>query len=392
MWRLAKHLSRRPTVLLPGWTPQRTMAKKGKGEEFVVTPCEVVRFCEEVLVSAGACQSNAKEAAHVIAAADYFGRSTHGILRLGFYVDELCSGRVNGQARPCLIQETSATANVDGCNAMGAVVGNFCNNLALKKARDCGVGYVCARHANHFGIASYYTRFIADCGMIGVAMSVAAPSVVAAGSKQAMFGTNPLSVAAPGCDGDNFVFDIATSNTSVGRIQEYALQKKKLPTDWALGKKGTPTTDANDALATRKLLPLGGLTTGYKGYGLAAAVDILTSVLAGAQSGPNIPVHGSAGKDCKDPPKHACLGMSFLVLDPDAFGEGFRQRLSVLLSALRCAEPADAAHPVRAPGDFSKKSAEQCDCRGGIAYAKHQRAAMEDIAKRSKIKPMQPNK
>nr|QGW35750.1 2,3-diketo-L-gulonate reductase [Locusta migratoria migratoria] len=112
-------------------------------------------------------------------------------------------------------------------------------------------------------------------------------------------------------------------------------------------------------------------------------------VVAGALSGPDIPStegsepkekekkkKGKSGKSCPEPPRHACLGMAFLVLDPKAFSEGFEGRVTALLSTLRCAEPVDPSRPVRVPGDFSKKFSEYCDCRGGIPYLKHHRAAM----------------
>lgn len=63
------------------------------------------------------------------------------------------------------------------------------------------------------------------------------------------------------------------------------LQRKgeRIPKTWALGPDGKVTTDPNVALETAALLPLGGLeeTAGYKGYGLALAVEILCGIMAG---------------------------------------------------------------------------------------------------------------
>lgn len=38
-----------------------------------------------------------------------------------------------------------ATGLVDGKNLLGPVVGSFCMDLALRKARDVGIGWVVAR-------------------------------------------------------------------------------------------------------------------------------------------------------------------------------------------------------------------------------------------------------
>jgi LDH2 family malate/lactate/ureidoglycolate dehydrogenase len=43
------------------------------------------------------------------------------------------------------LKETAATAYVDGQNGLGPVVGNYCMDLAIKKAKGSGVGWVVAK-------------------------------------------------------------------------------------------------------------------------------------------------------------------------------------------------------------------------------------------------------
>jgi hypothetical protein len=59
------------------------------------------------------------------------------------------------------LRDATAVAAVDGCNAQGAVVGKFCMDLAVQKAKRHGVGIVVARNSNHYGIAGFYTEAIA---------------------------------------------------------------------------------------------------------------------------------------------------------------------------------------------------------------------------------------
>lgn len=58
---------------------------------------------------------------------------------------------------PVILKESPATAWVDGNNLLGPVVGKFCMELAIKKAKECGIGWVVAKGSNHFGIAGYYS-------------------------------------------------------------------------------------------------------------------------------------------------------------------------------------------------------------------------------------------
>lgn len=63
----------------------------------------------------------------------------------GFYVNDCLTGSCLPKATPLILKESAATAWVDGCSALGATVGNFCMDLAIKKAKECGVGWVAAK-------------------------------------------------------------------------------------------------------------------------------------------------------------------------------------------------------------------------------------------------------
>lgn len=55
------------------------------------------------------------------------------------------NGLCDGHAVPEILKESPATAWVDGKSALGAVVGNFCMDLAIKKAKRVGIGWVVAK-------------------------------------------------------------------------------------------------------------------------------------------------------------------------------------------------------------------------------------------------------
>ena len=64
---------------------------------------------------------------------------------LELYVDELIAKTANGKGTPTILKENFATALVDGNNLLGAVVGTFCMELAIRKAKEHGVGFVTCR-------------------------------------------------------------------------------------------------------------------------------------------------------------------------------------------------------------------------------------------------------
>ncbi len=46
------------------------------------------------------------------------------------------------KATPTVLKEFGATAWVDGNNGLGVVIGEFCMQLAMQKAKEHGVGWV----------------------------------------------------------------------------------------------------------------------------------------------------------------------------------------------------------------------------------------------------------
>lgn len=188
--------------------------------------------------------------------------------RLEMYINDLQQKSIDGTAKPKLLKESPATAWVDGCNGLGAVVGRYCMDLAIEKAKTAGVGWVCAKRSNHYGIAGWYTIYAEQQGFIGVSMTNTSPLMCPTRSTKAALGTNPISLAAPANGDDSFVLDMATTAVAVGKIEFQRRKGEDIPAGWAQGPDGNVTTDSDVGFKTACLMPLGGpeITSGYKGY------------------------------------------------------------------------------------------------------------------------------
>jgi LDH2 family malate/lactate/ureidoglycolate dehydrogenase len=127
-----------------------------------------------------------------------------------------------------------------------------------------------------------------DEDMIGFAMTNARPSIAPTFGVEPMMGTNPISIGIPTDEKIPFLFDAATSITQRGKIEVMSRTKTPLPKGWVINQDGHIATDSVQILADllegkNALLPLGGMGEtlgGYKGYSLAAAVEIFSSALS----------------------------------------------------------------------------------------------------------------
>ena len=98
---------------------------------------------------------------------DMYGIQSHGMQRVVRYHKGIEKGLIDIKAKPEVVFETPVSAVVEGHDAMGQLVGHFAMELAIKKAKESGIGIVSARNSNHYGIAGYYADLALKEGLIG---------------------------------------------------------------------------------------------------------------------------------------------------------------------------------------------------------------------------------
>ncbi|XP_022289695.2 uncharacterized protein LOC111101478 [Crassostrea virginica] len=336
------------------------------GTESVVPEEELHSFVVRCMTAVGTNSQHASVLADLIVAADTRGHYSHGLNRLDMYVHSIETKTTSdGQGRdPEVVKETVATALVEGNNILGPAIGRFAMDLAIQKAKAVGIGFVTVKGSNHFGIAGWYGMRALEQGLIGMAFTNTSPLMVPTRAKKETLGTNPICVAAPAKDGDNFVLDMATTSVALGKIELQERKGESMPNGWAIDKDGKET---NDPSAYAGLLPLGGSeeSSGYKGYGLAMMVEVLCGILSGANFGPNV-------RTWKDFEKVANLGQCFIAIDPNAFSDGFLDRMSELMDYCRKLEPSESELPVLVAGDPERYHVDLCKRLGGIPYHQNQ--------------------
>jgi len=312
------------------------------GENIVVEATALRRFCGEAFQRAGVPPEDAAIVADTLVEADLRGVHSHGVWWLTTYMRRLRRGGLNPRPAIRVLRETPALVLLDADRAMGQVAGVRAMYLAMGKARSSGVGVVTVRNSNHLGAAAYYALLAARKDQIGFAVSDAEPTMAPWGGTKAVVGNNPMAYAIP-VDGDfNIVLDMAQSVVAWGKIFLAAQRGEKIPITWALNAEGAPTEDPHEAMAGL-LLPVGG----YKGYGLALVMEILSSVLVGAAFGSNMaPMSDdSATQD---------IGHFFMALDIGHFMplDAFRERMAQLLSEHRGVPRGAGVERIYLPGEM----------------------------------------
>ncbi|MDR0377183.1 MAG: Ldh family oxidoreductase [Spirochaetaceae bacterium] len=323
-----------------------------------------------ILEALGIPREEADDSACILTAADARGIPSHGVAHLARYISGIQAGLIKGGVTPTVVRETPLSRVLDAQGGMGMSISRKAMEWAIETARKHGAGVCSIRNSNHFGIAGFYSEMAARQDMLGIAMTNTAALGVPTFARTPMFGTNPIAFAAPACGGRLFSLDMATTTVTRGAIEILEREGGKIPPGWAAGADGRPITNParllEDMLYLKGggLLPLGGegaASGGYKGYGLAVMVDILTALTSGGTFGAE--VHDSAVTSAR-------VCHFFMALRIDLFRDPseFKQDMGRMLDALSSLPPAEGRERVYYAG-LKGREAEERSSREGVPLA-----------------------
>jgi L-2-hydroxycarboxylate dehydrogenase (NAD+) len=351
-------------------------------------PAETLeQFSTAVFMHFGIPQKDATLASEVLSKADRRGIDSHGVARLHTYFDMLELGRINPNPRIKIVREKKSVATVDGDNGLGLVVGPQANEIAMDKASQHGSGWVSVCNTNHYGIAGYYCLKALERDMIGWSMTNSTKLVAPLWGAERMLGTNPIGIAFPGLSSPPIVIDLATSAAAYGKIEIAKRKKAPVPKGWIINNKGEMTTDPMDMINGGALLPLGSERElgGHKGYALSAMVDILTSVLSGANWGPFAPPF-ALRQEIPERSVGKGIGHFFGAMEIDGFMDvtEFKKRIDEWIDVFRKTKTGSPDVKVLIPGDPEREQ-EIIRERTGIPLLQPVVDDLVDISKRTGI-------
>lgn len=314
-------------------------------------------FMTSAFVTIGVPKEEAKICTDVLLESDRRGIESHGVNRFRpIYIDRIKLGIQNPVTKIDTLRETKTTAVLDANDGMGMVVSHKAMSMAIEKAKEYGMGMVAVRNSTHYGIAGYYATMASKAGMIGITGTNARPSIAPTFGVENMLGTNPLTFALPTDEEFPFVLDCATSITQRGKIEYFAKINQDTKEGMVVGRDGKPKTDSKQILTdltTGKaaLAPLGGIgeeLAGYKGYGYATVVEILSAAL---QAGNFLRM--LSGKDENNDPAKYHLGHFFIAIDTEAFMglESFKKTAGDILRDLRNSQLAPGEDKIYTAGE-----------------------------------------
>ena len=324
-----------------------------------------------LLQAAGASADEAATIARYNIGANLVGHDSHGIILIPTYIDRIKVGHIVPGAPWTITQETPTSTVIDGNWGFGYVVTDRAMRYTIDKAKNQQVAAATVYRQSHIGRLASYPLMAAREGMIAMITADSgrsAKAVAPFGGAKARLGTNPICFAVPSNLEGPLFFDMATSAAAAGKINVATARGEQVPPGWLIDAEGKPSTDPRVLRQGGALLPVGG-TEGYKGYGLATIVEILSGLLTGLGFG-------------VEPTGRHNDGCFIAVFNVSAFRdlETFKQEVTEFAQYLKATPPAQGFTEVLYPGEI-EFNREQERRKNGIAVEDATWKKLQELAK-----------
>ncbi|CAD6563163.1 Ldh family oxidoreductase [Paraburkholderia sabiae] len=289
------------------------------------------RIAFDAIKGAGANDAIAHSLADAVISAELAGSKAVGFAHLPDYLDGFVKGRIAAHAEPQISFPALAAVRIDARGGIAQLAYDRVFDEIVERANTYGVVTLAVSNSFTVGELGYYTRRLAEAGLVALGTCNATAQMTTLESGKAVYGTNPVSFGAPVANARPLVIDQASSATAFVSVRRAAEAGETIPEGWAVDAQGAPTTDARAAIKGL-LLAFGGA----RGANIAMMMEILAAGMTGANWSMDAPHYAEGGET-------PGIGLFLVALKADVFAQDFEARLATQLERL-------AGAGVRIPG------------------------------------------
>ena len=238
-----------------------------------------------ILGMAGSSQVEAEQVADNLVMANLSGHDSHGVGMVPRYVDAVLEGGLVPNTDVTVRLDGGAMLALDGQKGYGQIIGVQTMEMAIARARQHGVCVAALSNTHHLGRIGHFAEMAVAQGLVSMHFVnvISRPVVAPHGGGDGRFGTNPFCVGIPMGEDPPFLLDFATSRVAQGKMRVAHNEGRKVPQGYLIDSHGHPTTDPGVVVVPQANGLMGALMTfgEHKGYGLAAACELLGGALTG---------------------------------------------------------------------------------------------------------------
>jgi LDH2 family malate/lactate/ureidoglycolate dehydrogenase len=304
----------------------------------------LIEFSTALFEAVGLDSERAGVMASVFLEADLLGFTTHGMNRVASNLDWLQKGESRKQGDAVVVADCGNLFNWDADFLPGPWVVTKAIEQCLERVAERGIVCATIRRSQHVACLGAYCPQIAEAGYVAL-ITCSSPNennISAFGGIEPIFSANPLAFVAPG-DDYPLLFDISMCITAGGYVSRAKREGKRLPGKFLKDAKGEVSDDPAVFFAQPpgSIMPIGGVSHGYKGFALTLMTEMLSNALGG---------YGRANDSTATDGEANSVFMQ--IIDPRAFGsmDDFKQQAQKIKSMCENSTTRPGDDPVRVPG------------------------------------------
>ncbi|MDB4920914.1 3-dehydro-L-gulonate 2-dehydrogenase [Mucilaginibacter sp.] len=298
---------------------------------------------KRVLLSINFTEEKAELCATIFAENSRDGVYTHGLNRFPVFVEYVKEGLVKPDAEPTKDGAFGSLEQWNGNLGAGILNAGFCMGRAIELAKKNGIGCVSLKNTNHWMRAGAYGWQAAEAGLLGICFTNTIANLPPWGGIDPRLGNNPLVIAIPR-KGGHVVLDMAVSQYSVGKLNQYKNNNEALPLPGGYDDEGNLSTNAAEILESKRLLPVGF----WKGSGLSLVLDLLATVLS----------QGNSTAKITQSEKEFSISQVFICIKPEN-NTYTEQAIEEIISYTKTSRPEYEGGSISYPGENTLRTREK---------------------------------
>jgi 3-dehydro-L-gulonate 2-dehydrogenase len=308
-----------------------------------ISPEDLQKVLYELFIKYKFNEEKAKLLANVFVESTLDGVSSHGINRVPLFIEYIKKGIIKTDVEPEKVTSFGSIERWDGNLGAGILNATKCTTRATELAKQYGMGMVALRNTNHWMRGGTYGKQAANADCISILFTNTKPNMPPWGGKENKIGNNPFVVSIPREKG-HVILDMAISQFSFGKINDYKLRGEKLPFHGGWDDNNELSNDPNKILSKERGLPIGY----WKGSAISMVLDMLASILSAGNSTGTI-----GSKEIE-----TAISQVYICIYPEIFNDqGLQQRIiDEIIAFTHDVEPINPGDNIYYPGERSSQT------------------------------------
>ena len=156
-----------------------------------------LELVQNAFVVSGLNEQSARRVARALVMAEAEGQVGHGFSRVGDYIAQMKSGKINASAAPTVVSQSPSYLHVSADNGFAYPALEFAIDKAVQMAEATGCVAIAVFQSNHCGTLASHVEKLAMQGLIGIMVANTPAAIAPWGGQQTTLWDEPDRICSP---------------------------------------------------------------------------------------------------------------------------------------------------------------------------------------------------